>query len=105
MSVKSRGMIGNVREEFKDQYLKITGDTISQTELRLLPYLFFCALDQRPIEREKITNEEKYILNTWTKKGLCRCYPFSVPVQFCNVEFYTLVCGLLFDGYILTEAE
>ena len=102
---KKRGMIENIKKETAEKYEALTGEKFNQATIRLLPYLYYTALDQQPVDRKKISGVEKELLVIWTDKKLCSCYPFFEPVRFTNKDFYNLVCEILYEGYILNSED
>lgn len=94
---KQRGVFSEAERGSADAVL---GRQLTEGELRLMPYLIHCAMDQQPVDRSKITPDEKEILKDWTERGICRCYPFNVPVA-ATKEFWRLMADAVFDAYVL----
>ena len=82
----------------------ILGHPMTATELRLIPYVHYCAVNQQSIDRSRTNQEEHEILRGWTDRGLCRCFPFNVEVAPSN-NFWQFMCDVLFDAYVLHLRE
>lgn len=95
ITYKDRGVID---EEKAKKYEAFLGHPLTLTEMRLVPYVCFCATDQSRIDREKVSREERAILKEWTDKGWCVCFPFNVEVV-PSREFWEFMCGVLWDFY------
>lgn len=95
---------GTLTDAGRDGANAVLGHNLTGHELRLMPYLIHCAMDQQPVERGKVNMDEKEILKDWTARGLCRCYPFSVPVA-ATKEFWRLMADAVFEGYVLELPE
>lgn len=91
---------GSLSEATRDSAGAVLGRKLTEGELRLMPYLIHCAMDQQPVERAKVTPDEKEILKDWTERGVCRCYPFNVPVA-ATKEFWRFMVDAAFEGYVL----
>lgn len=78
----------------------VLGHELTVAELRLIPYVQSCAVDQMRIDRARVNAEEKAILKDWTERGLCRCYPWNVEVAPTR-EFWQFMCDVLFEAYSL----
>lgn len=89
---------GAMDEEKAKKYEAFLGHPLTLTEMRLVPYVHYCAVNQERIEREKVSPEEKAILEDWTDKGWCICYPFNVEVA-ASPEFWKFACDILWDFY------
>jgi len=98
--MKFRGMFENIADETKEKYSKITGVELDVTALRLLPYLLDRAMNSCGLDKRAIKEVEVPIIKHYTQKKLCECYPYNIRVNFCNKEFYKIVCQILYEGYI-----
>ena len=97
---KARGCI---TENFKKEAREYLGRDISQTELRLYPYLCDCAINWRGVERIKTTEEEQDIMRVLEKEGrLLREYPsYMHPTK----EFYMFMQKALVECYVITAED
>ena len=66
-------------------------------ELRLMPYMIYCLLDNINIEPHKITPEERSILVSWKEKG----YLSGISSGFGVTEdFFNRMINVLKIGYL-----
>ena len=62
----SRGMI---TDEIKQKSIELLGYEVSQQELRLIPYVMYCLVNDDNIDMRKVNNAEREILMKWKEKG------------------------------------
>lgn len=89
---------GKMDEEKAEKYTAFLGHSLTQAEMRLVPYVQYCAVNQQSIDRARVDAAEKALLKEWTDKGWCVCYPFNVPVSPTS-EFWQFMCDVLWDFY------
>ena len=66
-------------------------------ELRLMPYIVYCLLDNIDLEPSKITPEERSILASWKGKG----YLSGISSEFGVTEdFFNRMINVLKIGYL-----
>ena len=56
---------GQLTQRIKDKSKELMGYEISQTELRLMPYIQYVMLNNQTLEPSRINKEEKDILSIW----------------------------------------
>ena len=97
---KARGCL---TENFKNEAKEYLGREITQKELRLYPYLCFCAVDCQRIDRAKTTDEEQEIMKILENEGrLVREYPsYMHPTK----EFYMFMQKALVECYVITAED
>ena len=98
--IKSRGCL---TENFKNEAKEYLGREITQEELRLYPYLCFCAVDHERISRGKTTDEEQEIMAILETEGhLVREYPsYMHPTK----EFYMFMQKAIVECYVITAED
>lgn len=89
---------GRMDAEKAMKYKEFLGHPLTQAEMRLIPYVQYCAVNQGSIDRRHINAEEKIILKQWTEANMCMCYPFNVCVAPTR-EFWDFMCNVLWDFY------
>ena len=62
-------MRGALTDQVKAITKYLTGAEFTVRELRLLPYLMHCLLDNSNVQPNKISAEERTILMEWQEKG------------------------------------
>ena len=60
---------GAISEELQVLAKNFLGKELSIKELRLLPYIHYCLVNQQGIDPAKINSEERKIIIEWKKKG------------------------------------
>lgn len=56
---------GALTEEVQEVAKEKLGRVISQTELRLMPYVWDCLMNSKNLKREHINEEDRNILRDW----------------------------------------
>ena len=97
---KARGCL---TENFENEAKEYLGREITQEELRLYPYLCFCAVDHARISREKTTEKEQEIMKILEREGhLVREYPsYMHPTK----EFYMFMQKSIVECYVITAED
>ncbi len=87
---------GVLTDEVKQLSKELFGYDFTVRELRLLPYLMHCLLDNTNIDVIHITAEERAILMGWQKTGFLERPSVAFAV---SGEFYDKLCKMLKIGY------
>ena len=88
---------GILTKEVKTASKKLLGYSITLNELRLIPYVQYVMVNDQRIERNKINNEERTILDRWETKGfLNRDSGLSV-----SKKFWDAMCEILYVSYVV----
>lgn len=88
---------GMLTEEITQKSKELLGYEISQTELRLMPYLIYCVTNESNINIAKINVEERKILSKWEKKGYIKSVLTDLGIK---KEFYDIANELIFIYYV-----
>ena len=88
---------GMITDEIKKKSKELLGYEVSQRELRLIPYVMYCLVNNTPIDILKVNNYEIEILIKWMEKGFIGP-PLSDLVV--SKEFYDAANQLIFIGYV-----
>lgn len=99
MWCKEKNMRGMLTDEIKSKSIHLLGYEINQKELRLMPYLQYCVINDMDIERRRINSEEREILINWEKLGF-----INSPLSDLKIKksFYDAICELIFIGYVFS---
>ena len=75
---------------------------ITQTELRLYPYVHSCAINARKLDPQKINLEEREIMQIWKASG-----HFSGGITEINMtrEFFDFINTMLWHGYFIYDND
>ena len=94
-------MRGRMTEEIQKVGYKRLGYNISQTELRLMPYVHYCAMNLQPIDPARINGIERQILSEWRADG----YMTGGASETVRVtkQFWDAMCEILWHGYVNHE--
>lgn len=96
---QGRGML---TKRITDISFEKWGRVLTQTELRLFPYLVHCALNRECIVPAQISNVEREFISSYREQGLLEGGASS-PVRLTK-EFWSFVSEVLWLGYVdLTE--
>lgn len=97
---KNRGCL---TENFKKEAKEYLGREITQKELRLYPYLCYCAVNEERVSRVKTDDEEQEIITILEKEGrLVREYPsYMHPTK----DFYMFMQKALVECYVITAED
>ena len=93
----SRGMI---TESVLDVAKETLGKEISQKELRLMPYIFTCAIDGQNIDVRKIDNDEQEIMKQWKELGWIESPASDFRI---SEHFFNAVSKIMWVAYVKAE--
>lgn len=82
--------------------VKFWGREITQTELRLYPYVHSCAINARKLDPEKINMEEREIMQLWKQTdhfdgGI------STDSLYLTKEFFDFINDMLYYAYYIYD--
>jgi hypothetical protein len=80
--------------------LSLLGRLVTTRELRLLPYIQYCVLNDRRIDSRKINKDEVEIINDWTGAGWIMNPYNDLTVTY---EFWKAMCELIWSGYVVSD--
>lgn len=90
----SRGML---TEEIENKSNELFGYKFNQRELRLLPYVQYCVLNNTNISPDKVNGEERLILQKWTQLGFLKSPSTELQI---SKEFWDGMNEILWLGYV-----
>lgn len=103
LKLKKRGCIED--ETQAEKYSDFLGHPLTKTELRLIPYVQYCAVNQQAIDPMRVDADEISLLKDWAINGWYRGFPLSTEAmdEKCVVskEFWNFMCDALFDFYVV----
>lgn len=73
---------------------------MTQTELRLMPYIQYCIVNEQHVDVLKINELEKNILIQWADNGWIEGGPGKIIV---TEIFWNTMCALIYLGYVHHE--
>lgn len=94
---------GAINDELKTFYLEKTKRELTKRELRLLPFLLHCGLNNGGISSRNINNEEITILESLDEEGFI-FYSRSGELVGITEKYFDIICEVLKHSY-LTKAE
>lgn len=90
---KGRGRYDEARAEKHKAFL---GHDMTQEEIRLIPYIQYCAVNHYTTDRARMSASERKIVNEWQERGWLERFPYIIPTR----EFWQFMCDVLFDFYV-----
>jgi hypothetical protein len=78
---------------------ELLGYEITQEELRLMPYIQYCVLNDQNISPSHVNKKEREILSGWRYKGYISAPSASLKI---SKFFYDAICELLWLGYVMS---
>lgn len=88
---------GELTERIKLKSLELFGYEVSQTELRLLPYIMDVMINRQKLDPNKINPKEKLILKKWRMRGFIIGGASGLQI---TEDFWRILCDLVFLGYV-----
>lgn len=95
-----RGMVTATITTEAERLLGI--QNISNRELRLMPYIQFVMVNNQRLEPNKVTPEERGILEGWKKKGWIEGGAGGLAI---TEEFWEAINRLIWLGYVVGGSE
>lgn len=94
-------MRGILTQEVADKARELLGEDITTTELRLMPYLQYCAVNGLCLDRRRINKRETGFLSKWEDQGRLA----TSPKMELSEEFWHTMCELIWLAYVRPEAS
>lgn len=91
---------GQLTDRIKEKSLKLLGYEISETELRLMPYLQYVLVNSERLDRKKINHKEMDILDNWINKKLIVYNVYDDNPIKITKKFWNTICELIYLGYV-----
>lgn len=91
-------MRGMVTDEVRLKAKQILGiEDISKSELRLMPYIQYCMVNDQIIDPIKVNQEERDILSVWREKGWMKGGASGLSI---SKEFWDAIHEILWISYV-----
>lgn len=94
MQTQKRGFL---TQRIKDKSQELLGYEIDQVELRLMPYIQYCMVNEQRISPEKVNAEERQILAKWRQAGHIEGGASGLAI---TKEFWDIIHEIIFLGYV-----
>ena len=91
-------MRGMLTDEIKQKSQELLGYEITQKELRLMPYVMYCVLNDVNLNRKNVDRVEMDILTNWKDKWFIKSPFTGLKV---SKDFYDKANELLWIGYVV----
>lgn len=95
--MKNRGGLTKEVQRIAKEHI---GREITQTELRLIPYIQCIMVNEQKLDPSKINSEERQIFMQWKKEGHC---DGGMSGLLITKEFWDFMCEVLFEAYVDLE--
>ena len=89
-----RGMLTEKIQEMAKEFL---GYEIDTDELRLIPYVHYCLVNEQKVDPVKMNREDRTIFARWKKAGHIDGDMTRLAV---TKEFWDFMCAILFVSYV-----
>lgn len=89
---------GKVTDNVARVSIDVLDYAVSQTELRLMPYIQYLVMNGESVDPRKVNDEERAVLATWKRNGWV-AGGLSSPIHVSH-HFWTAMNAILFEGYI-----
>ena len=91
---------GQLTEKAQEIAKKMLGREISESELRLLPYIQFTMMNEQKLDIRKISPEERKILKRWKEEEHIEGGSCGLAI---TKEFWDFMNEILFECYVDIE--
>jgi len=88
---------GQLTDDINKVAKLMIGREISQTELRLIPYIQYVMVNERKLKIEHINAEERKILRKWKEEGYIEGGASGLAI---TKQWWDFMCEVLFLGYV-----
>ncbi|HAG1964474.1 TPA: hypothetical protein G8R56_002687 [Salmonella enterica] len=88
---------GQLSPDIARKSRELLGYVISQQELRLMPYVHHCAMNDGYINQQRVSAPEREILRQWETRGFGRFGPHLSIEKF----FWSAINEILWLGYVM----
>lgn len=93
---------GALTEAVQQKAVEILGREISMRELRLMPYVQHCLMNEQNIDPRRVNQEEREVMTEWRKAGWMAGGAVDLEV---SKEFWGAMHEILWVGYVDYEVK
>lgn len=90
---------GFLTEEIKAKSKELLGYEINTTELRMMPYLQYCLMNEQQLDPQKINDADRKIVSKWRNAGHIKG-GISYHSLEITKEFWNIINEIIFMGYV-----
>lgn len=94
---KERQGRGQLTERIKLKSFELMGYEITHTELRLMPYIQYCMVNDKHLDPNKVNGKERIFLASWRKRGFIEGGASGLAI---TKEFWDAITELIWLGYV-----
>jgi hypothetical protein len=88
---------GQLTDRIREKSKQLLGYEISQTELRLMPYIQYVMVNKQRIDPNCVNGEERKILQKWRDAGYIEGGASGLAI---SKEFWDIINEIVFLGYV-----
>lgn len=88
---------GQLTKQIKDKSRELLGKEITITELRLMPYVQSCMMNEQRIDPRRINPDERDILSDWRGRGWIEGGADGLAI---TEDFWNAMNAILWLGYV-----
>lgn len=93
---------GQLTKQIEELSEKLLGYSITQTELRLMPYFQYLATNNKDVSPSSISPRERKVISEWRKKGWVADVSTDLTL---SKEFWDAINQLLWLAYVDYENQ
>ena len=95
--VAEKQLRGNLTKRIKAKSKELLGYEISQTELRLMPYVLTVMMNEQKIKIRHCNQDDREVLQKWREAGHIEGGASGLQI---TEEFWNIICEIVRLGYV-----
>ena len=95
--MNERQLRGDLTKRIKVKSKELLGYEITQTELRLMPYILTVMMNEQRIVPRHCSQDDREVLSKWRKAGHTEGGASSLQI---TEEFWNIICEIIRLGYV-----
>ncbi len=88
---------GELTKRVQAKAVELLGREITVLELRLMPYVSHCLINDRYIDQRRVNDEERVLLDGWLDAGWLQGAQYNLGVSH---EFWTHMAEIIYLAYV-----